>query len=60
MVEILSFLFGISLATNIVLMLLIKFYFGLKKNEKAKLLEIVDSAEAEDFLSWNISLNHTN
>ena len=49
--EILSFLFGMSLCLNIVLILVIKFYLKLKKNSKDKLLEIVDKAEAEEFLS---------
>lgn len=49
--EILSFLFGMSLCLNIVLILVIKFYLKLKKNSKDKLLEIVDRAEMEEFLS---------
>lgn len=50
MKEILSFLFGVSLCLNLVFILIIKFYLRLKKNAKDKLLEIVDRAEAEDFL----------
>lgn len=50
MKEILSFLFGMSLCLNVMLILTIKFYLKLKKSNKEKLLEVVDRAEAEEFL----------
>lgn len=50
MKEILSFLFGMSLCFNCVLLMIIKFYLKLKKNSKDKLLEVVDRAAAEEFL----------
>lgn len=51
MSEILSFVFGMSLCLNIILILVIKYYLKLKKTSKDKLLEIVDRAEMEEFLS---------
>lgn len=51
MTEILAFVFGISLCLNVMLIVLIKFYLRLKKDSKNKLLEVVDSAEAQEFLS---------
>ena len=50
MTEILSFIFGMSLCLNVILVLVIKFYLKLKRNAKDKLLEIVDRTEAEEFL----------
>lgn len=51
MTEILSFIFGMSLCLNAILILVIKYYLKLKKSTKEKVLEIVDRVEAEEFLS---------